>query len=288
MIDGKRVVAWTPYGRRRTFSILARYLQRDVERGLIDEAWLYMNTDPQGQEDDIAYAHELDEQFPWVKLVHRPAGINLGRLPKQRYTGLAYRYMTDPDTIYLRLDDDVIYIHEAAVENLVRARIEMPAPVAVFPIIVNNAICSHFLQLCGKIPMEWGEVKAYCMDPTGWANGPFAVRLHEMLLDHVERGDVESLYLYQDFPLAPGTQFSVSCFASRGEDYAALPKPGVLVPDEEESWHTVHQPLATGRPNILRGDAIVSHYSFFPQHPFLNATNLLDRYRELADKAVAS
>ena len=288
MINGRRVVAWTPYGRRRTYSILIKYLQRDVERGLVDEVWAFMNTDPVGQEDDIAYAHELDERFPWFHLKHRPEGVNLGHLPKQRYTGLAYRYMTDPDTIYLRLDDDVVYLHEDAVENLVRARIEMPAPAAVFPIIINNAICSHFLQLCGKIPMQWGTVNAYCMDPTGWANGPFAVKLHELLLSHIEAGTVEDLYLYQDFPLQPGTQFSVSCFASLGSMYANLPHgPGVLVPDEEESFHTVHHPVATGVPNILRGDAIVSHYSFFPQHPFLNNTDLLDRYRELADKVVA-
>jgi hypothetical protein len=284
VIDGRRVTAWTPYGRRRTYSILIKYLERDVRRGIVDEVWAFMNTDPTGQEDDIAYAHELAERYDWFRLKHRPEGVDLGRLPKQRYTGLAYRYMTDPDTIYLRLDDDVVYLHDDAIENLVRARIEMPAPIALFPIIFNNAICSHFLQMCGKIPMEWGEVKPYCMDPTGWANGPFAVKLHELLISHIEAGTVEDLYLYQDFPLQPGTQFSVSCFASRGEDYAALPQPGVLVPDEEESWHTIHQPLATGRPNILRGNSIVAHWSFFPQHPFLNATGLLDRYRQLAEK----
>jgi hypothetical protein len=283
VIDGRRVIAWSPYGRRRTYSILIKYLQRDVARGLVDEVWAFMNTDPVGQEDDVAYAHELAEQYPWFVLKHRPEGV-LIHGQKQRNTGYAYRYMTDPETIYLRLDDDVVYLHEDAIENLVRARIDMPAPTAVFPIIINNAICSHFLQLCGKIPMEWGAVNAYCMDPTGWANGPFAVKLHEMLLEKIEQGDVESLYLYQDFPLQPGTQFSVSCFASRGEDYAALPQPGVLVPDEEESWHTIHQPVAKGVPNILRGNALVSHWSFFPQHPFLNATDLLDRYRELADK----
>lgn len=287
MIDERKVIAWTPYGRRRTYSILIKYLQRDVERGLLDEVWAFMNTDPTGQEDDIAYAHELAEQFSWFKLKHRPDGINLGTLPKQRYTGLAYREMIDPEAIYLRLDDDVIYLHEDAVENLVRARIEMPAPIAVFPVIWNNAICSHFLQACGKVPTEWGPVSLFCMDSNGWANGAFAVKMHELLLSHIEAGTVEGLYLYQDFSLQPGTQFSVSCFASRGEDYAALPKPGVLVPDEEESWHTIHQPLATGRPNIIRGNVIVSHYSFFTQHPFLNETDLLDRYRELADKVVA-
>lgn len=288
MIASKKVVAWTPYGRRRTYSLLIKYLQRDVERGLIDDVWAYMNTDPVGQEDDIAYAHELAAQFPWFHLKYRPDGVDLGNLPKQRYTGLAYREMVDRDTVYIRLDDDVIYLHDDAIENLIRARLDMPAPVAVFPIIVNNAICSHFLQACEKVPREWGEVSLYCMDPNGWANGPFAVKLHELLLSHIEAGTVEDLYLYQDFPIQPGTQFSVSCFASLGSMYADLPHgPGILVPDEEESFHTVHQPVATGVPNILRGNAIVAHWSFFTQHAFLNNTNLLDRYREIADKAVA-
>ncbi|WP_069769802.1 hypothetical protein [Streptomyces sp. LUP30] len=287
MIDGRPVIAWTPYGRVRTYSILIKYLERDVRRGLIDEVWAYMNTDPVGQETDIAYAHELAERFDWFHLKHRPDGVDLGNLPKQRYTGLAYREMVDPNAVYLRLDDDLVYLHENAVENLVRARLEMPAPTAVFPIIINNAICSYFLQACGKIPREWGEVGMYCMDPVGWANGPFAVKLHELLLSHIEAGTVEDLYLHHDFQLPPGTQFSVSCFASLGSMYAGLEQPGVLVPDEEESWHTIHRPLATGASNVVRADAIVSHLSFFTQHAFLNPTNILDRYRDLADKAVA-
>ncbi|HEY9353694.1 MAG TPA: hypothetical protein VIP28_10600 [Nocardioides sp.] len=286
MIDNHRVVAWTPYGRERTVSILAKYMERDVLRGIVDEYRLYMNTDA-GQDRDRAYAHELAEQHDWVTLQHRPDGIDLGNLPKQRYTGLAYREMTDPNTVYVRLDDDVVYLHDAAIRNLVRARLEMPAPTAVFPIIINNAICSYFLQACEKIPREWGQVGMYCMDPVGWANGAFAVKLHELLLAHIEAGTVEDLYLYQDFPLQPGTQFSVSCFASLGSMYAGLPGgPGVLIPDEEESFHTIHHPLATGVPNILRGDAVVSHWTFMTQHAFLNQTDLLDRYRELADKAV--
>jgi hypothetical protein len=265
MIDGRRVIAWTPYGRVRTYSILIKYLERDVRRGLIDEVWAYMNTDPVGQEGDVAYAHELNDQFPWFHLKYRPEGVDLGSLPKQRYTGLAYREMVDRNTVYVRFDDDVVYLHEAAVENLVRARIEMDAPTAIFPVIFNNAICSYFLQACGKIPREWGEVGMYCMDQMGWIDGPFAQKLHELLLDHIERGAVQDLYLYQDMPIKLGEQFSVSCFASLGSMYADLPKPGVLVPDEEESWHTQHRPNKTGVANILRGDAIVSHYSFFPQ-----------------------
>ncbi|MDX2697015.1 hypothetical protein [Streptomyces ipomoeae] len=284
MIDGHKVTCWTPFGRERTVSILAKYMERDVKRGIVDEYILYMNTDDD-QASDRAYGYQLAEEHDWIRIIERPERYPG---PKQRSTGYFYRYATDPGTIYVRLDDDMVYLHESAVENLVRARIQMPAPTAVFPVIINNAICSHFLQNCGKVPREWGEVGMYCMDPNGWANGAFAVKLHELLLDHIERGRVEDLYLYQDFPIPPGTQFSVSCFASRGEHYAALQQPGVLVPDEEESWHTIHQPLKTSVPNILRGDAIVAHWSFQPQHAFLNITDLLDRYREIADKAVTA
>lgn len=283
MIDGHKVTCWTPFGRERTVSLLVKYMERDVKRGIVDEYILYMNTDDD-QVSDRAYGYALAEQYDWIRIIERPERYPG---PKQRSTGYFYRYATDPGTVFIRFDDDIVYVHESAVENLVRARLEMPAPAAVFPIIINNAICSYFLQACGKIPREWGEVGMYCMDPVGWANGPFAVKLHELLLSHIEAGTVEDLYLHHDFQIPPGTQFSVSCFASLGSMYASLPEPGVLTPDEEESWHTIHRPLATGASNVVRADAIVSHLSFFTQHAFLNPTNILDRYRELADKAVA-
>lgn len=285
MIHNRKVVVWTPYGRRSTYSILIKYLERDVNRGIVDEVWLYMNTDPSGQEDDIAYAHELDEEFPWVKLVYRPEGIPRHPGPKQRNTGYAYRYMTEPGTVYLRMDDDLVYVHEDAVANLVEKRAEMSHATAIFATTWNNAIVSWFMQQAGVIPKEWGECTFFCMDPTGWANGQFAVKIHELLLEKIESRRVEDLYLYQDFPIPPGTQFSVSSFASTGELYASLPDgPGVLVPDEEEHWHTVHRPQVIGQPNILIGNAIVSHFTFMPQRSIVLATDILDRYRALAQK----
>jgi hypothetical protein len=291
VIDNRKVVAWTPYGRRQTYSLLVQYLRRDVEHGLVDEVWAYMNTDPTGQEEDIAYAHELDALYPWFHLKYRPDGMDRHPGPKQRNTGYAYRHMADPDAVYLRFDDDIVYIHESAVENLVRARLEMPLPVAVFATTWNNAIVSWFAQQAGVIPREFGTVGGpYCMDPTGWANGQFAVSIHELLLEKIESGRVEDLFLYQDFPVqnpqgGAGMQFSVSCFASLGSMYAGLPTgPGVLVPDEEESWHTMHQPPVVGQPNMLVGNALVSHFTFMPQRPHVLASNILGRYRTLAEK----
>lgn len=298
MIKGKRAIAWTPYGRRETVSILAQYLRREHERGLIDEWWLCLNTDPD-QGDDLAYAYELARSFDWIKLKERMPH-QARRHPKQRNTGYFYEQMTDRGTVFLRIDDDIVYLHQDALERLAVHRLQAPSGVASFPVMWNNSIISWYAQQAGVIPAAgqqamiagheldgyvWPTVGGpYCMDAVGWADGRFAVALHRLLLDKVEAGEAESLFLYQDYQLPLNMQFSVSVFASLGSMYADLPEPGVLVPYEEEHWHTVAQPAAIGQPNSIVGDALVSHYTFFPQGPIVRQTDILERYRALATK----
>lgn len=305
MIKDHKVIAWTPYGRQETVSILGQYLRREHERGIVDEWWLCLNTDP-GQADDLRYAYLLAAAYPgWIKIKDRPAG-RPRRTPKQRNTGYFYEYMTSPDTVYIRLDDDMIYVHEDAIERLATHRIEHPAGVASFPVMWNNSIISWYAQQAGVIPAPmsesplaatasrfeyvetyiWPRVGGpYCMDPVGWADGRFAVAIHRLLLDKAMNGNAADLFLYQDFPVSLGMQFSVSTFAALGSMYAALPDgPGVLVPYEEEHWHTVHQPSVLAEPNIIVGDALVSHYTFFPQRAIVAASDVLKCYRELAEK----
>jgi hypothetical protein len=120
VIRGKRVVAWTPYGREETVSVLEHYLAREHERGLVDEWWLCLNTDPH-QVSDRDYAGFLAARYPFVRLVDRPDGVPVLH-PKQRNTGYFYREMTDRDTVFVRLDDDIVYVHEDAVERRTRRR----------------------------------------------------------------------------------------------------------------------------------------------------------------------
>lgn len=285
---GHKVVAWTPYGRERTVSILAEYMKRDHAAGVVDEWWLYLNT-PRTHEGhiDLEYARDLAEDHRFIKLIERPDGCEW-QTPIQRNTGYAYRYMTDPSTVYIRFDDDIVYVHPDAVLNLAESCVEWrDSQLACFGLIWNNAICTWYLQQAGVVPTEWGKTYPFCMDPVGWADGEFAVKMHEKLLDLLEDGGddaAKAVYLYQDMPLVPGQQFSVSYFAAGGWVYAGLPEPGVLTSDEEEHWHTIHQPRVGGLGNVIVGDSLVSHYSFKPQQSVLNDTDILDRYRALAAK----
>jgi hypothetical protein len=285
VIEDHRVVAFTPYGREITVSILLEYMKRDHARGLLDEWQLWMNTDPD-QVRDVQYAHELAEQYPWISLKTRPEGGEFHR-HKQMYTGRFYVYTTDPGAIYLRFDDDIVYVHENAIPALVTQKIRRPHVLGLFPIIWNNAICSWHLQHRDIIPDTFNGVRLvvqdqYCMDPIGWADADFAIGIHNLLLDKIRQDDVPSLFMYQDVPLRPQQQFSVSCFAVAGRDYAALTPPGVLDHYEEEHWLTVHRPQVVGKTNVILSDALVSHFSFYPQRNRLLQTDLLDRYRAVS------
>lgn len=283
MIGGKRVVAWIPYGRAKYVSILLQYLQRDHDKGLIDELWFYMNTDlGPVQQDDRSWAAATARRRDWVKTFSRPPGLH--RYPKkQMNTMYAYRAMTDRNTVFVRFDDDIVYVHERAVEELVRHSLSSPS-LCSFPIIINNAICSWWLQQDGRIPTEepdWPAVGFHCMDPIGWADGGFAVQLHDLLLKHIENGTVGELFAHHNFDLPP-KQFSVSCFASCGGAYALLAPPGVL-PGEEEDWHTKIRPAQLKVDNTIVGNALVSHYSFLTQWRHFTDGRILEAYRVLSE-----
>lgn len=279
MIDGKKVVAFTPWGREKTASILFRYLKRDHDLGILDEWWLCENTDAD-QVGDRAYAASLAAGHDWIKYIPQPDQFNRLK-PKQQNTKKFYRFMTDHDTVYVRFDDDIVYVHEDAIERLVRARINKKFPFVIFPIIWNNAVCSYYLQKMEAMPSWWGVVQdPYCMDKVGWADPDFAIGIHNHLLEMIESGTVDKLFLHHDIQLPMGLQFSVSCFAQNGEEYD---KAG-LIESEEESWHTMEMPYETQRPNLILSNSLVAHFSFYHQKQKLMETDLLDRYRKLAEE----
>lgn len=280
MIGDKKVIVFTPFGRELTASILYRYLKRDHEAGIVDEWHLWMNTD-EHQVGDREYAASLDEDNDWIKrvvLAERPYH------PKQLNTGLFYQFAQDEDAIYVRMDDDIVWIEPNAIKRLVSYRIANPAPFVVFPIIWNNAVCSHYLQLGGQLPSWWGTVSNYCMDPRGWADPSFAVSIHEHLLMCIDKDYIDQLFLHTSVQLPVGHQFSVSSFAQFGTEYAKVGgNLGDLSVIEEEGWHTISQPYALNRPNLIVPNALVSHFSFFHQREHLLQSGILEKYKELSE-----
>jgi hypothetical protein len=288
-----RVVAYTPYGREQTVSILAPYMLREHKAGVLDEWMLCMNTD-EDQVRDREYAHELAERFDWIKLYERPGPDSppewtipdrwrTGYMkPKQRNTGRFFWYMQDRSTVYLRFDDDVVWVHPNTMRRLVEWKLDRPEALAIFPTIWNNAVASWWLQEI-KHPTIPKHPKAGqgAMNPVGWKDPNFAIELHGNLLAKLEAGEEDDLLVPKNYQMPLGLQFSVSCFSIHGKEYADLN--GVITFHEEEHWLTKVYCKEMRRPNIIVGDAHVSHFSFHPQRQMLlNNTDYLQRYRALA------
>lgn len=278
MIKDKKVVVFTPWGRELTASILFKYIKRDHDAGIVDEWHLWMNTD-EDQGSDRDYAYQLEKQYDWIKTFERPLKEVLH--PKQMNTGTFYTYTQDEDTIYVRMDDDIVWIEENAIKRLVEQRIETKHPFVVFPIIWNNAVCSHYLQQGEQMPSWWGTVGNHCMDETGWRNAQFAEHIHNHLFDCIENDLVDNLFMHHSIQLPMSHQFSVSSFAQFGSEYK---KVNGILGGEEEAWHTIVQPYEQQRANMIVPNSLISHFSFYHQRNYLlEHTNVLDRYRELSE-----
>lgn len=307
MYRDHKVVVWIPYGRELTVSVLLPYLLRDHKAGIIDDIWFCMNTDPgEEQEDDRKYAAKVARDHPEVTIKPCPGPDHIvkGMKPewaveyeevKQRNTGRFPIYMQDRHTVYIRFDDDIVWVHPNTVITMVDRVLDRRADtIACFSFIWNNAVSSYLAQQRGRIPITWGTVgrgaktseEVSAVDPVGWSDPYFAEKLHKMVLDHLEAGDEDGLLLPAELTIGPRQQSSVSCFAIHGDEYADLK--GILTWDEEEHWLTMHRPGEVNKRNIICGMAQVAHFSFLFQRDYLLKTDLLNRYRALSEKVMAS
>ena len=71
MIEGQKIIAFTPCGRKRYMDLLAGYVLREHERGHIDEWILFNNA---YFTDDATYADQLAAHWPWVKIFRGAEG----------------------------------------------------------------------------------------------------------------------------------------------------------------------------------------------------------------------
>lgn len=321
MLEGYKVIPFIPAGRKQTLEILFRYFEKN--RDVIDEVHLWQNTTVP---EDIDYLYQMardpfykvltlpeeytffykdipkDVEVKWgdttkTLKVHERGDSDYG--PLQWNTGRFFEYCVDPEAIYIRFDDDIVYIDDNYFRNIVKFRIEHPEYWAVFGNIWNNAITSYLHQQEGNIGYDYGVCDSYCMDPVGWGNGDFAEYIHNLLLDKIDKGQTDDLYLRggagnddvtwdgNGYLLTDGYRFSISNFAIFGKDYAQF---GGKFPDlDEELWLTEQVPVVTGRSNVIVPDALVSHFTFSPYqkpHIFEN-TDLLKRYNVLSKKLLS-
>lgn len=269
MIDQYTVVAAIPAGRRRYLEVLLPYLWE--QRGVLDRCDLWCNTDDAS---DIAYLRQVAIVNPFFRVIEPRVPVN-GVHSVYHF----FRYCVEPGTVYVRFDDDICWVAPNAVETLVRFRLQHLTHPLVLANTVNNGICSFLHQRMGCIPADASHCQYEASDAVGWQSGPFAQLAHEAFLGMLEAGTVSD-YLFSQWLAVGYEHISINCICWLGSDFAEF---GGEVREDDEVWLTMVHPADEGRPNVICGKSLVSHFAYWPQRSWLEKnTNLLERYDALA------
>jgi hypothetical protein len=268
MIDGHRLIVVTPAGRRRYLEVLARHVLACPE---VNQWQLWANTT---DEEDLQWMLELEKRHYRVK-VQIPTWPHEHCYSIHKY----FPHCDDPKAVYVRLDDDIVWMSHQSISRLARARIEQPEPFLWYGNVLNSAITSHLHQRANKLTKKHGIVHYDCMDPVGWNNGDFAVDLHHEFFKHPNL----SFWQLQDWELYHHERHSINAVAWLGSDSAWVHE----IDKDEEQWLAVEKPRSENRPNRILGSTLFVHYAFFPQRSSVDAdASILNQYRTLAPNSL--
>lgn len=265
-----KVVVVTPAGRQKYLEILRKYIERGMGNKFIDGWQLWQNTSVQS---DIDYMRSMENDK--IKLYSL-----FDNQPYNHFHIAPYfKFCDDPDTVYIRLDDDICYIQDIAIEELVAYRVNFPKPFVVFGNVINNAIVSHLHQRFGILDLNAGVCGYDRMDRVGWTDPLFIENIHKNFMSKPANRRLTA-YFFTEWNLFQYEPFSINCFAFFGKDLQDINDP------DEELYISHHQPERLGRPNVVLGSAIVVHFAFHPQRPHLDTKpEYYQFYKDLSEHA---
>ncbi|KAI1451108.1 hypothetical protein F5Y02DRAFT_406205 [Annulohypoxylon stygium] len=149
---GFKVVAVVFYGRKRNVDILDCYLQENLvsRGGYLDDVWFIVHTK---KAEDIAWLNEFVKKSPYYKQK------DLGSCGEEEANACVWDYLVDENTLYIKMDDDILYIHHDTIPQLVHTRLAQPHPYAISAQLVNSPITS--LQ-----QYHYGAIHPFLPDPS--------------------------------------------------------------------------------------------------------------------------
>jgi hypothetical protein len=282
MFEGHRVVICIPSGRYRYMRMLLPYLLAERHASVVDEIRLWVNTDVQS---DLDYFARMEQTYPKIKQFY--AG---GRLDKTlydasrahyQYNDSIYRFYnvcTEDDTIYIKIDDDICFVHDDFFTNiltnvLAREKLNYACVANVF----NIPYVSKVLQDRGTIKDAHGHSTGDPRCPFACTDGKFAADIHSQFLDVVNEDRVQDLFF--DSHAITGRQ-RIGTMAWTGRNFQLF---GGRVGPRDEVELTTKIPETLMKPLWIVGNALVCHFAFSHQRAELeDKTDTLTRYLKLS------
>lgn len=249
-----KIVIVTPAGRKHYLEILLKNLLKYKDE--FSEWHLWNNTK---NPEDILFLYELEKQYSWIKVINRDLKDDRGTS-----SGIYnfFDYTIDPNVIYIRLDDDIVYIHKDFIKNIVRTRLENPDNFLVYGNIVNNNIVNHIHYknnvFQGNEKIE--EIDYNCMGNL-WRSGELANQVHLHFIQDLKNKNVDR-WFFENWTLRDFERCSINAICWIGGSFNNF---GKIVDRDEEQWLSCDYPKKINKPNIICGKALCAHAAFYPQ-----------------------
>lgn len=269
MYKNYKVVVNTAAGRRRYMRYLIPYI---VSSEVVDRYDIWINTHNGA---DIEFFRKIAGYFPKVNLVWQPDGVVNGNSTINAF----YKDCVEPDAIYFKLDDDIVWMEPGLIEDMVRFRVDNPQYFLVSPLVINNALSTYLLQTEGKLTLD-GYYQSYASHPILWESGNFAAELHQWFIDnYLTTGQWESLHLgKKEMGMC---RFSINSILWFGKEMAKFAGD---VPGDDEEFMSCIYPTRQGMSNAWNGDIIAAHFAFFTQREKLDKNGILEQYGKINEE----
>ena len=265
MYNNYKVVVNTAAGRRRYMQYLIPFV---VASDMVDRYDIWVNTHNGA---DIEFFRQIAAKFPKVNLIWQPDGIVDGNKSINAF----YRGCVEENTIYFKLDDDIVWMEPGAIEKMVRFRVDNPEYFLVTPLVINNALTTYFLQVHGKIKLD-RYYNSSAAHPILWESGEFAKQLHQWFLNkRLYCDDYQSLHLNIGEGKMGMTRFSINAILWFGEEMKRFDG---IVPGDDEEFLSCIYPTMHGMCNCWNGGAIMAHFAFFTQREQLDKAGIFEQY----------
>lgn len=140
MYNGYSVKVLMFAGRRRFMRINLPYLQRHP---LVDEIIVGDNVVDQADREWVLNAHK---EFPKVRYVPRVPNYEELHRANPKLSSLQYwnfyLHAADPTAVYIKLDDDIVYIGDGCIESMLARRFSDPQKLLIYATTVNNPLAN--------------------------------------------------------------------------------------------------------------------------------------------------
>jgi hypothetical protein len=313
-----RIVLVSFAGRKCTMSILMKYIEKYKNKNTdyFDEYRIFVATTIK---EDLDYLESLNNKFDWINLVYTKKDDKIILDDRNYIWDASYKTCCQEDTVYLKFDDDIIFLEENIFTDFIKFRIRNKEHPLVFPAIINNSFTSWYYEYQKKIEIHptlktkigetWIDtskrIYPYVKErigqqikignitetnevlcPVAWGNLDYVVSLHNMFINDIKNNNNNNnndKYKFHEWRLKGIQPVSISCCCWLGDN---LKKYTSMVGEvkDDEPWWTIWLPVWTGDYNIIYGKTVVGHYAYYKQRELgLDKTDILEKYDSLFD-----